>query len=201
MCDMTQSYEWRDTFIWVTWHIHMSDMTHWFSSAPTRDASLMCDMTHEHDLLDSSIWVTWHIHRSGMPHSYEWHVTFIWVTWHIHMSDMTYSYEWHDTFIWVTWHIDFRALLPETRRQMSSFGVWNGSVWFQASVHTNLPFNVATYYSFLHIYSHIISPLPHPSTPSPVFRSIMFRCTLLHQPRVVKKEATKTRLTPSNYHT
>ena len=70
---------WHDSFISVTWLIHM------------------CDMTHSYVCHDSFICVTWLIHI------YVWHDSIICVTWLIHMSDMTHSYVWHDSFICVTW--------------------------------------------------------------------------------------------------
>ena len=84
---MTHSYVWHDTFICVTWLIHM------------------CDMTHSYVWHDTFICVTWLIHICDMTHSYVWHDSFICVTWHIHMCDMTHSYVWHDAFICVTWLI------------------------------------------------------------------------------------------------
>jgi len=68
---MTHSYVWydakyegimlrHDSFIYVTWLIHMCDMTQ-------NMKELCCDMTH----------------------SYMWHDSFIYVTWLIHMCDMT----------------------------------------------------------------------------------------------------------------
>jgi len=100
------SYLWHDSFICVTWRIHM------------------CDMTHSYVWHDAFICVTWRIHTCDMTHSYVWHDAFICVTWRIHMCDMThscvwwknvqgdilvcdmtYSYVWHDSFICVTWLI------------------------------------------------------------------------------------------------
>jgi len=81
---MTHSYVWHDSFICVTWLIHM------------------CDMTHSYVWHDSFICVTWSIHMCDMTHSYVWHDPFICVTWSIHMCDMTHSYVWHGSFICVT---------------------------------------------------------------------------------------------------
>ena len=96
---MTHPYMRHDSFICVTWLIHMCAVTH------------TCDTTHTHNqasLMFSS--VTWLIHTRDMTHSYEWHDSFIWVTWLIHMCDMTHSCEWHDSFIRVTWLIHMRAV-------------------------------------------------------------------------------------------
>ena len=61
---MTHSYVWNDSFICVSWLIHM------------------CDMTHSYVWHDSFICVSWLIHV--------WHDSFICVTWLIHMCDMTH---------------------------------------------------------------------------------------------------------------
>jgi len=120
---MTHSYVWHDSFICVTWLIHM------------------CDMTHSHVWHDSFIYVTWLIHMCDMTHSHVWHDSFIydtytcvhrvcahefvsmctWVREYVHMSswvcahenprdpnyfhvcDTIHSYVWHDSFICVTW--------------------------------------------------------------------------------------------------
>jgi len=102
---MTHSYVWHDSFICVTWLIHMCDMTH---SYVWHDAFIcvtwlihMRGMTHSYVWHDSFICVTWLIHMCGMTHSYVWHDSFICVTWLIHMCDMTHSYVWHDSFICV----------------------------------------------------------------------------------------------------
>jgi len=81
---MTLSDVWHDSFIRVTWLIHM------------------CDVTHSYVWHDSFIRVTWPIHMCDMTHSYVWHDSCIRVTWLIHTSDMTLSDVWHDSFIRVT---------------------------------------------------------------------------------------------------
>ena len=74
MCHVTYSYVWHDSFICVTWLIHM------------------CDMTHSYVWHDSSTCVTWLIHMCDMTHPHVWHDSFICVTWLIHMCDMPHSY-------------------------------------------------------------------------------------------------------------
>jgi len=76
---------WHDSFIYVTWLIHI------------------CDMTYSYMWHASFIYVTWLIHICDMTHLYMWHDSFIYVTWLIHTYDMTHSYMWHDSFIYVTW--------------------------------------------------------------------------------------------------
>jgi len=59
---------WHDTFVCVTWLIHM------------------CDMTHSYGWRGSFICVPWRIHTRDMTHSYVCHDAFIRVTWLIHMT-------------------------------------------------------------------------------------------------------------------
>jgi len=70
MCDMTHSYVWHDSSIYVTWLIHM------------------CGMTHPYIWHDSFLYITWLIRTCNKTHPR--HDTFICVTWLIH--DMTHSY-------------------------------------------------------------------------------------------------------------
>jgi len=102
-CDMTRSYEWHDSFIWVTWLVHM------------------CDMTRSYVWHDSFICVIWLVHMCDItPHiftnttdsfftdttdSYVRHDVLISATWIIHMCAMTHSYVWRDSFTCVTWLI------------------------------------------------------------------------------------------------
>jgi len=77
MCDMTHSYVWHDSFICVTWLIHM------------------CDMTQSYVWTDLSICVTWLIQTCGMTYLYVWHVWYHWlicVTWLNLRFDMTHPY-------------------------------------------------------------------------------------------------------------
>ena len=112
MCDVTHScvrrdsfmcvtwliHVWRDSFICVTWLIHMCDMTYSY----VWHESFICvlwliHMTHSNVWHDSFKWVTWLIHA--------WHDSFIYVTWLIHMCGMTHSHAWHDSFTCATWLI------------------------------------------------------------------------------------------------
>jgi len=79
---VTHSYVWHDSFIYVTWLIHM------------------CDMTRSYVWHDSFIYVTWLIHMCDMTHSYLWHDSSIYVTWLIHICA---TIRWHrDSSIYVT---------------------------------------------------------------------------------------------------
>ena len=101
MCNMTHSYVWRDSFIFVPWLIHMRDKTHayvWHGPfSHLRHFSFMC--------------VTWPIYMCDMTHSCVWHDSLIRVTWPIqsltsvliYICDMTHLYVWHDVFMCVTW--------------------------------------------------------------------------------------------------
>jgi len=102
---MTHSYVWHDSFICVTWLIHMCDMTHsyvWHDSfICVVSLTYMCDMTHSYVWRDPFICVTWPIHMCGITHLYVWHDSFICVTRLFHRCDMTHSYVWHDLFVCV----------------------------------------------------------------------------------------------------
>jgi len=142
---MTHLYVWHDSFICVTWLIHVCDMTH---SYVWRDSFIcvlvlsaiwilefgdlmcvrmcvmsnhMCDMTHSYVSHDSFICVTWLIHVCDMTRSYVWHDSFICVTWLIHVCDMTHSCVWHDSFVCVTWLI---YMCAGAIRNLE-FGIWN----------------------------------------------------------------------------
>ena len=125
--DVSQSYVWHDSFIYVTCPIHV------------------CDMTHSYVRHDPCIYVTWRIHMRDMTdahltwfihvlnkthlctqllqreHSHMWHDSFICVTWLIHMCDMTHSYVWHVTHSYV-WHDSFTSDVDHSNtKQLSPF--------------------------------------------------------------------------------
>ena len=84
--NMTLSYVWHDSCIYVTWLIHVCETILLF------------------------ICMTWHNHKPDVTHSYVWHDSFICVTWLIHLCDMILSficvlYVWRDTIISGTWLI------------------------------------------------------------------------------------------------
>ena len=118
------TYVWHDSYICVTWLIHMCEMTHsyvwhdWFIRVTW--LTHVCDMTHLYGCHDWFIRVTWLIHKCGMTDSCVCHDSFICVTWLIsfvprftcsqctsqsHMCDMTHSYVLHHAFIRVSWMI------------------------------------------------------------------------------------------------
>jgi len=70
---------WHDSFICVTWLIHMYDI---FTAQHHMSAMTPPYLSH-----DSFICVTWLIHMCAMTHSYVCHDSF--------MCAMTYSYVWH----------------------------------------------------------------------------------------------------------
>jgi len=107
------SYVWHDSFICVTWLIHMCDMTHsyvWHDSFICVTWCIhMCDMLCSHVRYEPFIRVTWPIHMFDFSHSYAWRVWFMCVTWRIHMCDMPHhmcgmmhSHVWHGSFIYAS---------------------------------------------------------------------------------------------------
>jgi len=83
---------WHDSSTYVTWLIHM------------------CDMTHPHMWHDSSTCVTWLIHICDMTHPYMWHDSSTCVTWLIHICDMTHPHVCRDSFVNLTWRIASPAM-------------------------------------------------------------------------------------------
>jgi len=74
----------HDSFMSVTWLIHV------------------CDMTHSCEWRDLLVCVTCLIYVCDMTHSCMWHDSFMCVTWLIHVCDMTHSCEWRDLLVCVT---------------------------------------------------------------------------------------------------
>jgi len=79
MCDMTHSCVWNEAFLYVTWPIHMFDMT------------------HSHTWLDVFLRVEWRIQMCSMTHTWKdlAHVIFL-----IHICDRTHFYAYHGC-MWV----------------------------------------------------------------------------------------------------
>jgi len=97
MCDMIHSYVWHDSFICVTWTIHMCGMTRsWVRHTSEQDSNTMqhtyMELQHAAihcNTLQHSEYVT-HLQRTC--HTYERHVTlFKCVT---HMNESCHTYEW-----------------------------------------------------------------------------------------------------------
>ena len=124
VCDMTHSYVWHDSFICVTWLIHICDVTH---SYAWHD-SFTCDMTHSHVRYDSFICATSLIHVCCD--------SFICLTWPIHMwhnsfkCDMTHSYAWHDSLLcdmtrsYVPWLIHVCSYTTPLPLRAQALAVW-----------------------------------------------------------------------------
>ena len=119
---ITEPYVWRDSFIRVTWHIHMCDVTHayvWHVFGSTRKWYVRhqvysCDTTHAY----VCICVPWLIHVCDVTHSYVRHVLrhyskvtcatpgmFVWHNARIcmYMCAVTHSCVWRDSFICATY--------------------------------------------------------------------------------------------------
>ena len=81
MCDMTHSCVWHDSFICVTWLIHVCDMTHsymkWWG---------LRLRTH------LSIYHCTHINESR--HTYEWVMSHMWMSHGTHVNESCHTYEW-----------------------------------------------------------------------------------------------------------
>ena len=107
--DTTHSYAWHDSFMCVTWLIHM------------------CDVIPSYVWHDLFICVTWLIHMCDMTHSYVWQDLFTCVKWLMHVwhdsfiSDVTHLYVWHGPFTcdicvwrdsnnWNVWHDAFTCV-------------------------------------------------------------------------------------------
>ena len=91
-CDMTHSYVWHDSFICVTWLIHL------------------CDMTHSYVWHGSFICVAWLIHTcdESPPVRHESCHTYQRVMSHVSKSHVTHIDESCDTYEWVMSHIRIR---------------------------------------------------------------------------------------------
>ena len=90
MCDVTHSYKWHGPFIFKTWLLYKWET--WLIHT--------CDMTHSYVWHDSFIQATrpFHVYR------HDWficerHDSFTCVTWLMHISDTTLSCVRHDSFI------------------------------------------------------------------------------------------------------
>jgi len=90
-------YVWHDSFVCMTWSIHMCDMIH--SCVWHNDIAIWCD----------AIRVTWLI-------LYVWHDSFVCMTWSIHMCDLIHSCVWHNSIaIWCDAFFDGGRILLRSR--------------------------------------------------------------------------------------
>jgi len=94
---MWLSYIWHDALMYVTWLIHIYDVTHW----------CICD--------DSWISVTWrtrmyeHFIFVNAESLYIWHDTSMYVKWLIHVRDVTHCCMWDDSFANESFHIYMKS--------------------------------------------------------------------------------------------
>jgi len=114
---MTNLYAIQDSYISVTWLIHLRDMTHPYT---WRDSSIY--VTWLIHIRDSSIYVTRLMNIRDMTHSSAWNDSFIRVTGLTHKCDMTHTYTWHDLFTCATWLYHMNSAL-QTKR--NTFTIWN----------------------------------------------------------------------------
>jgi len=106
---MTHSNVWHDSFVSMTWPIHMCDMAHSYVRHDTFKCVIWLirkyDVTHSYVWYGAFICVTCRIQMCDMTHSHVWYSAFICVTWRIHMCDMTFSHMRHDSFLHATYWI------------------------------------------------------------------------------------------------
>ena len=124
MCDMTHSYVWHDSFICVTWLIHMCDMTHsyvwhnsficcdtlWYASA----AALLMSHIITHATYECTTHISHYMYdlyaaveACRTVRWAEWHIqTWVVVMSHIWMSHVTFMNESCHTCEWVMSHIN-----------------------------------------------------------------------------------------------
>jgi len=114
MWDMTHLYVWHDSFVRVTWLIHIYSYMWHDSFIRVTWLIYTCDMTYQYRficvpwlaleliVLAFYIWSIYLlqywcsvIHMCGMTHSYKWHDPCIRATWLIHID----SYVWHDSLL------------------------------------------------------------------------------------------------------
>jgi len=117
MCRAARHMDWHDSFIRVTWTIHICDMTlsqEWVVTFPwvmrvcVVQHATWSDMTLSYVRQDSFICVTW-LFRMCKSWLLLWivHVRVSYstprrVTWLLHTCDMTHAYVWHDSFTWMS---------------------------------------------------------------------------------------------------
>ena len=122
MCDMTRPYVWHDLFICVTWPTHMCDPAAHLNNAKPIEICLcthyMCFMTCSYMWHDSSICVTWFIICVILPCAAE---PQIWIGHVKHMDESCHTHGW------VIWHTVRTQRHPS--RWTSRLAFPAGKVW------------------------------------------------------------------------
>jgi len=101
----------HNSFVCVTWLMHICDMTYSYAWSETLYGQGVRVMSHAWVMTrscagdDLFACVTWLLHTHVMTNSYAWHDLLIRVTWLIRMRDVTSSCAWHYLFVCVTWLI------------------------------------------------------------------------------------------------
>jgi len=103
---MRHLYVWHDSFICVTWLIHVRD------NATSR--VMLCERTHAYVLHNSLrsmtcflqyVWHDWFM--CAVTDLYEWHDLFTCVTLLFRTCGITRLYAWHDSVICVMWPVTY----------------------------------------------------------------------------------------------
>jgi len=97
---------WHDSFICVTWLIHMCDDI-WYGPTVYSSVYVLCDKTYLFEQSDSFICVTWLIHMCNTC-DLSWFGPTVYMMWTLCLTRLmcvrkaTHSYVWHDLFMYVT---------------------------------------------------------------------------------------------------
>jgi len=114
--DMTSSHVWHDSFLRVTWLIHMCALSHSYVCQGSF-IRVPC-YTGLDEYMKRSCAVTWlliHVtspfhmcvmtlHMSDMTHAFVWQDSCMCVTWLMHVCDKTDACVWHETCMCLTWN-------------------------------------------------------------------------------------------------
>jgi len=107
VCYTTQSFEWHDSSIHVTWLIHM------------------CDMTDSFVWHDSFIRVKWLNHWCDTTHLWEWHDLFIWM--HDALLATWTNSKIESECVWERERVCVHVFVSERERERETLREWENS--------------------------------------------------------------------------